>query len=93
MTCLTHLEPTVLSRFFRRRSVIRRLADVPGRRACKSHCMQLLIEVRADDPPQGLVTRMGEEGKEDDAAHSLEFVGWLGMLRALNELLTVRPRG
>ena len=53
--------------------------------------MQLLIEVQAGDPPTGMVTRMQEDGEGRDLTRSLEFVGWLGMLRALNDLLTVKP--
>lgn len=54
--------------------------------------MQLLIEVQAGDPPEGMITRMREDGEGPDRAQSREFVGWLGMLRALNELLAGRPR-
>ena len=54
--------------------------------------MQLIIEVYAGDPPAGSIKRTHWDGDDPDSARPVEFVGWLGMLRALNELLTSTPQ-
>ena len=67
--------------------MIRWLADVSTLRDGDAEKVQLIIDVHEADPPVGTVARGAVEG-DHHVMSTIEFVGWLGMLRALSELLT-----
>jgi hypothetical protein len=67
-----------------KRSKIGRLTDVRPGRACHDPIVLILIRLDALDPPSG---RVGLAGGPEVA-----FVGWLGLLRVLSELLASPTR-
>lgn len=50
--------------------------------------MEVLIRLERDKPPAGTVLRLWEqECFASDASEARIFVGWLGLLRVLSELM------
>jgi hypothetical protein len=50
--------------------------------------MKIVITVESMDPPLGCVTScVDEQATPGDPADGVEFVGWLGLLRVLDELI------
>ena len=50
--------------------------------------MKIEITVESLDPPLGWITRRADDGPEpDEGERGVEFVGWLGLLRVLDDLI------
>lgn len=49
--------------------------------------MDLLIRLEREEPPAGTVLRLREERPAVETGETLSFVGWLGLLRALSEVV------
>lgn len=48
----------------------------------------LLIRLEREQPPTGMVVRLREEDRPaSETGETLPFVGWLGLLRALSEVV------
>jgi hypothetical protein len=68
---------------------IRQLADVGGGRARDDRCMEIRIRLDQSDPPAGRLHRVVESGAGPDAQEDegIGFQGWLGLLRALDQVI------
>jgi hypothetical protein len=54
----------------------------------------MLIRLEHAEPPVGLVLRLREEERPaPETGDALPFVGWLGLLRALSELVQEEGEG
>jgi hypothetical protein len=50
--------------------------------------MKIEITVESLDPPAGWITcRAADPAQPDDGERGVEFVGWLGLLRVLDDLI------
>lgn len=50
--------------------------------------MDVLIQLERKEPPAGMVLRLREDERPaSDPGEALAFMGWLGLLRALSEVL------
>jgi len=63
---------------------IRHAPDAPATRRAHARCVVIVIRLDAMEPPMGEVGMQG--------AAPVPFAGWLGLLRALSELLGVDAR-
>jgi hypothetical protein len=56
--------------------------------------VDVLIRLEHAEPPAGLVLRLrDEERMAAETGDALQFVGWLGLLRALSELVREAGEG
>jgi hypothetical protein len=53
--------------------------------------MEILIHLDRSEPPAGTIARPPSANRGSSNAGPVEFVGWLGMLRAMYEVLGYTP--
>lgn len=53
--------------------------------------MEILIHLDRSEPPAGTIARPPSADQEPSNRGPIEFVGWLGMLRAMYEVLGYTP--
>jgi hypothetical protein len=54
--------------------------------------VDVLIRLEREEPPVGTVVELRAEQSEAHAQTALPFAGWLGLLRALAEVVGEQPR-
>jgi hypothetical protein len=64
------------------------VAEVSGAARPQTALVDVLIQLDHEQPPAGTVLRLRrEEQAAREASAAFSFVGWLGLLRALGELI------
>jgi hypothetical protein len=65
------------------------MADAAQRACVNAGGVDVRISFDRTEPPVGHVQRLAEPGRSGDSAPAaIEFAGWLGLLRALSEVLS-----